>query len=430
MDKFDAIVVGAGPAGLAAAKVMAGGGLNVALIERGNFAGAKNMMGGVLYRQPTEQVFPGFWKEAPLERHIVEQRVWLLTDDAAITFSHRNDKFAVEPYNCFTVLRAKVDSWFADRVREAGVLLIPETVVVDLLRSDGRVAGVRTDRPDGDLACDVVVLADGANSLLTEKIGLRRKPSADKMACAVKEVISFPKSVIDQRFNVTGYQGITIEMFGASTSGMVGTGFIYTNRESVSVGMGALISDLIENNLNPNDVLEQLKAHPAVRPLLEGGETREFLAHMIPEGGYDAIPKLFGDGFVVAGDAAGFVNGLHREGSNMAMISGKIAGETIVRLRQGRDFSARSLSQYEQALQETFIIKDLKKYRRATSFFEANRHFLTLYPGLVNWAAEEMMTVDGVPKKEKQGKIIKGALQKRSLMGMARDLFGMWRNMY
>jgi electron transfer flavoprotein-quinone oxidoreductase len=430
MEKFDAIVVGAGPAGLAAAKVMAEGGLNVALIERGSFPGSKNMMGGVLYREPTEQVFPGFWKEAPVERQVIEQRVWLLTEDSAITFSHRNDKFGREPYNCFTVLRAKIDNWFAERVKQAGVLLIPETVVVDLLRSNGKVVGVRTDRPEGDLACDVVVIAEGANALLTEKLGLRRRPSAEKMACAVKEIISLPKSVIDQRFNLTGFHGITIELYGAATSGTVGTGFIYTNRESLSVGVGALISDLIEHDINPNDMIERMKAHPAVRPLLEEGETREFLAHMIPEGGYDALPKLFGDGFLVVGDAAGFVNAIHREGSNMAMISGKLAAETILRARKRSDFSARSLSQYERALKDSFIIKDLKKYRRATTLFERNRQFLALYPGLINWAAEEMMTVDSVPKKEKQSKIIKGALRQRSLLGMAKDLYSLWRSMY
>jgi len=431
VEKFDAIVVGAGPAGLAATYTMAKAGLNVVIIERGDFAGSKNMMGGVLYHQPTKEVFPNFPEGAPLERHVIEQRYWLLSGDSAITFSHRNEKFAREPYNCYTVFRARIDKWFADQVREAGALLIPETVVLDILRdSRGHVIGVRTGREEGDVFADVVILADGANSLLTEKAGLRRKPEPDQMACAVKEIIALPGDLIDQRFNVTGKQGVTIEIFGEATAGMIGTGFIYTNMTSVSVGVGVLISDLIRENVNPNDLLERFKAHPAVQPLIEGGETREFLAHMIPEGGYDAMPQLCADGLLVAGDAAMMVNGLHREGSNMALTSGKYAAEAVIRARKTRDFAAAQLSYYEQLLRDSFIMKDMKKYRSATRFFENNKHFLSLYPQVANMAVEEMMTVDGTPKKEKQSKIIREVLRRRSIPGLVRDLWGMWRNLY
>src|SRR5512135_2921729 len=129
-EKFDAIVVGAGPSGLAAAYTLAQAGVNVALIERGDFPGSKNVMGGVLYRQATEDVFgEGFWKEAPLERHIVETQAWVLTDNAAFKAAHRHQAFAQEPYNAFTVLRAKFDKWAAQKVRAAGALIITETVV-------------------------------------------------------------------------------------------------------------------------------------------------------------------------------------------------------------------------------------------------------------------------------------------------------------
>jgi len=430
VEKFDAVVVGAGPAGISASYLLAQAGLKVILIERGDFPGAKNVMGGVLYRHPTEQIFPGFWKTAPLERHVIEQRVWLLAEDSVVTLGHRNRAFAEPPYNCFTVLRAKFDKWLAQQAREAGVLVVPETVVEDVIREDGRIVGVRTGRDKGEVYADVVVAADGVNSLLAQKAGLHPEWKPDQVAVTVKEVLALPKAVIQDRFNVAEGEGVTIEMFGASTAGMVGTAFLYTNSESLSIGVGVLLSDLIERGKNCNDLLEQLKAHPVIAPLVEGAELREYLAHLIPEGGYYAIPRLYTDGMVVVGDAAMLVNGLHREGSNLAMLSGKYAAEAILRAKEWNDFSAASLSRYEQLLRESHVMRDLYKYRRATRFFERHHDFLGLYPALANDAAEAMMTVDSTSKRQKQWQIFGLARQRKPLWRMAKDFWGAWRAMW
>ena len=243
-EKFDAIVVGAGPAGSSAACLLAREGLSVALIERGDFPGSKNVMGGILYRQPTEEILPDFWREAPLERHIIETQAWVLTERAAFKAAHRHLAFDEEPYNAFSVLRARFDKWMGRQVRDAGVLVIPETVVESAIMDAERVVGVRTGRPDGDLYADVVIAADGVNSLLAQNAGLRKELPPDEVALAVKEVIALPRETIEARFNVTGDQGVTIELYGDATWGMVGTAFIYTNRDSLSIGCGALISQL------------------------------------------------------------------------------------------------------------------------------------------------------------------------------------------
>jgi electron transfer flavoprotein-quinone oxidoreductase len=426
-EKFDVIVVGAGPAGLAAAYLLAKADLKVAVIERGDFPGSKNVMGGVLYRQPTAEVFPDFPGDAPLERIVVEQRAWVLTEQAAFKFAHTHRAFAEPPYNAFTVLRARFDKWVGQQVRQAGGLVIPETVVESAIIENERVVGVRTGRPDGDLYADVVIAADGVNSLLAQGGGLRQEIDPDQVAVAVKEVIALPREVIEDRFNLTGEEGATIELYADASWGMVGTGFIYTNKESLSVGCGALLSQLIARQVNPNDLLEHMKAHPAVAPLLEGGETREYLAHLIPEGGLRGMPRLSRAGMLVVGDAAMMVNSMHREGSNMAMISGRLAAQAVLRAKEWKDYSAESLSYYDQLVRDSWIYKDLYKYRNMSRFFERHPEFFTLYPELLNEAGREMLTVDGLSKRSKQRRIFWDALRKRTPWRMALDCYGAWR---
>lgn len=430
VEKFDCIVVGAGVAGTATAYLLAKAGVNTLLIERGDYPGSKNVMGGVLYRHPTEEIIPGFWREAPLERPVVEQRLWILDQDSAVTLGYKGKHFGQEPYNNFTVLRAKFDRWFAKQAVEAGALLITETVVEDLLYEGNKVVGVRTGRADGDVRADVVVLAEGVNSMLTQKAGLQHDGlNTAQLAVAVKEVIALPKEKIEDRFNLEPNEGATIELVGESTQGMVGTGFIYTNKDSISIGCGALLSQVVRNRWNPNELLERMKNHPVVKPLLEGGETKEYAGHLIPEGGYNAIPKLYRDGLLVVGDAAMLVNGIHREGSNMAMMSGKYAAETVIHARERGDFSSATLSLYEKKLKESFILKDLQKYQNASAFFETNDHLFTLYPKLANFVAREFTTVDNVPKKEKQRKIMEAVTAKRSKFQLAKDFYRLWRVM-
>src|SRR5438105_677810 len=169
------------------------------------------------------------------------------------------------------------------------------------------------------------------------------------MALVVKEIIALPGAAIEERFTLDPGMGATIEVYGAVTRGMAGYGFIYTNRESLSVGIGALISQFMETRITPWDLLEGFKAHPMVAPLLRGGVVREYLAHAIPEGGLRAMPRLFDDGVLVVGDAAMMVNNLHREGSNMAMAAGRMAGETAIQAKRAGDWSARSLSRYRES---------------------------------------------------------------------------------
>lgn len=427
-EKFDAIVVGAGPAGNAAAYTMAKAGLSVLQIERGETPGSKNVQGAILYADALERIIPDFRDDAPLERYLIEQRFWMLSEDAYVGSNYRSEAFNRPPYNRYTIVRAQFDKWFSKKVQEAGGLVICETTVRELIFDDDRVAGVQTDREGGAIYADLVVLADGVNSTLARKAGFHPELKPKDVALAVKETLFLAPEIIDQRFNLKGEEGVAIEMGGAITQGMVGTGFLYTNKETLTIGVGCLLSDFSREKIPPYVMLERMKAHPAIAPLIEGAELKEYVAHLIPEGGYNAVPKLYGNGWMIVGDSAGLVNSVHREGSNLAMTSGRLAAETAIELRAaGKALSATNLALYKRKLDESFVMKDLKKYRRLPDVLHKNPQFFNAYPELLTGAMHQIIKVDGEDKKSKERAVRRSFGQRRGLFGLMGDAFRLWR---
>lgn len=429
-EKFDAIVVGAGPSGNAAAYTMAKAGLKVLQIERGEYPGSKNVQGAILYSDALERIIPDFREDAPLERHIIEQRMWMLDDNSFVGSHYRSDDYNKPPYNRYTIIRAQFDKWFSSKVREAGALLICETTVEELLLDGERVIGVRCDRLGGEVYADVVVLADGVNSTLARKAGFHPELAPGDVALAVKEILFLPEETIQQRFNIKEEEGVVIELLGSVTEGMVGTGFLYTNKDSLTIGVGCLLSDFKANpnRTTPYALLEKLKTHPSIAPLIEGGEMKEYAAHLIPEGGFHAIPKVFGDGWMIVGDSGGFVNAAHREGSNLAMTTGRLAAETVIEAKAaGKVLDAQTLKAYKKRLDESFVMKDLHKYRRLPKVLHENHQFFTQYPQLISGAMRKLFTVDGVDKLTKEREIGASFKQSRSLTGLIKDAFNVWR---
>jgi len=428
--QFDAIVVGAGPSGNAAAYTMAKAGLKVLQIERGEYPGSKNVQGAILYADALERIIPNFREDAPLERHIIEQRMWVLDDESFVGSHFRSEEYNKPPYNRYTIIRAQFDKWFSSKVREAGALLICETTVNNLIMDGDKVVGVSCDREAGDVFADVVILADGVNSTLARKAGFHPEIKASNVALAVKEILFMPEELIQQRFNIKGEQGVVIEMVGKITDGMMGTGFLYTNKDSLTIGIGCMLSDFKKNEKKstPYQLLEAMKKHPSIAPLIEGGEMKEYCAHLIPEGGFFAVPKVYGSGWMIVGDSGGFVNAVHREGSNLAMTTGRLAAETVINAKAAnKPLVESTLKAYQKALDESFVMKDLKKYRDMPKVFHENPHFFTTYPELLNKAAQTMITVDNVDKKTKERAIFSSFRQTRTFTGLVGDAFKLWR---
>ena len=429
-EKFDAIVVGAGPSGNAATYTLAKAGLKVLQIERGEYPGSKNVQGAILYAQALEQIIPDFRDDAPLERHIIEQRMWLLDDNSFVGTHYRSDDYNKPPYNRYTIIRAQFDKWFSSKVREAGALLICETTAEYLLMDGDKVTGVHCDRMGGDVIADVVILADGVNSTLARKAGFHAELSSKNVALAVKEILFMPEETIQARFNIDEEEGVVIELMGTVTEGMVGTGFLYTNKDSLTIGVGCMLGDFKANpkKTTPYALLEKLKRHPSIAPLIEGGEMKEYCAHLIPEGGFNAVPRVFGDGWMIVGDSGGFVNAAHREGSNLAMTTGRLAAETVIAAKAaGKPMNAKTLKAYKEALDASFVMKDLKKYRHLPAVLETSPQFFTTYPELVNRAAKTMFTVDGVDKMTKQREVTGSFKSARRLRGLVGDAIKLWR---
>lgn len=427
LPRFEAIVVGGGPAGLSATYKLAEAGLKVACIERGDWAGSKNMMGGLVFSHPTSQIVPDFWKEAPLERFITRREFWLCTDDSTMKASYETEDFGVAPHNAFSVFRSRFDKWLAAQARAQGAYIITETLVDDLLRENGRVFGVRTGRPDGDLESDVVIIGEGVNNFLTEKTGLGPGMKPEFLALGVKEVLALPKDKIEDRFSLEEGEGAAIEAAGEITAGIPGTGFIYTNRDTISIGIGVMVKDMVDSVGEAYALLERFKRQPQVRRLLAGAKPREYSAHLIPEGGIHNMPRLCGDGVLVVGDAAGMVNAVHTEGANLAMLSGKMAAEAVIRCRDAGDYSADALSYYCRLLDRSLIMKDLKEYRDVAPFLSTHGHMFGLYPEVLSAAVKELLTVDSLSKSDKHRLILRMVRQHIPARRVLKDIYDIWR---
>jgi electron transfer flavoprotein-quinone oxidoreductase len=427
---FDVIVVGAGLAGSTAAVTAARGGLKVALIERGQTPGSKNYFGGALYTHSLVDIYPDFFdRKPPLERPVTETGFWFLSKDGMVRATVQGGKVNSNPIDAFVAQRAKFDAWWAEQAQKEGVFIINKTVVVDFIREGEKVVGIVTDRPDGEIYAPIVIVCEGVNNLLTQKLGLIKHDfHGHSTALAVKQLISIPAETIHARFGLTSKdQGLAISVVGDISMGLPGLGFLYTGNDSISVGVGVTLDALSESQIKPYELLQRYLNHPMIAPLIAGGQLMEYGAHLIPEGGWSTMPKLYTDGALVAGDAASMVNAMHWEGTNMAITAGKAAGETAVEAHKKGDFSANTLSAYRTKLENTFVLKDLHQYRNMSKFLKNHPEFMDVYPNFVNDALGMFFTGFGKPKKKLYSDIFKSLTSRRPLLKVAGDLIAFGR---
>ena len=415
-ERFDAIVVGAGPAGSAAALTLARKKFSVLLVERGRAPGSKNMFGGRIYAWPLFDLLPDWSKDCPVERLVTQEHLAFLSEDASLGLAFDSPKLTEGKAASFTALRAKFDAWLAKKAEDAGAMLVTGIRVDDLWREGGRVRGVYV-APDDRVAADVVVIAEGATSTLLRKAGLKADLEPREVSVGVKETIELPAETIQDRFHLGEKEGAAYVYAGYASLGLRGGGFLYTNKASVSLGLVVSSEDLARRKLEVQDVQTKFRMHPAIQKLVKGGKLVEYSAHLVPELGKRMMPQLAGDGVLVAGDSAGFLinNGYTFRGVDLAMASGMAAGEAVDAARAAGGMSAAHLAGYERALRAHNVLTDLEAFSRAPLYLKNERLF-DVYPRLLIDLAERIYRVDGTARE----RLVDTVLREASASGVSK----------
>ena len=419
---FDVIVVGAGCAGSVAAYVAASAGKSVLMVERGNYAGAKNMTGGRIYSHSLKEVFPDFEQEAPLERKITHERIALMDHESAMTIDFTSPELAVEGADSYSVLRGPFDQWLAEKAEEAGAEAIYGIPVEELIKDEsGRVIGVRAG--EDEITGQVVILCEGTNSMLAERCLGTPRPKANQMAVGIKETFELPASTIEDRFLTPEGEGVAMLFVGDCTNGHVGGGFMYANKESISLGLVATISTTAEQDMPIYQMMENFKNHPMVAPMIRGAKMVEHSGHMVPEGGYNMIPRYIFDGCLLAGETAGFCMNLGYQvrGMDFAVASGRMAAEAACEAIDAGDTSAAGLASYKTKLEDSFVIKDLQTFQAWPATMEHWDRMFTEYPTMVREIFNGLFAVDGKPQQH-LAKRMMPIIKKRGLFSLFKEI--------
>lgn len=400
-DDFDVIVVGAGMAGSAAATRLAQGGANVLLLERGTEPGVKNLSGGILWGHDLDRILPRWAEEMPLERHIVRKRFGVLTKERALSFALTDPSWRKAPYVAHSVLRAKTDAWLAKQAEAAGATVVASVPVERLHWESDRVHGI--EQGGETMTAPVTILCDGANSRLSLGTPIRRAahlaPEATELG--MKEVYRLDRATIEERFQLAPGEGHAEEwVAGMFPPGVMGGGFLYTNADTISVGLILQVASLYDKGVYSHDLMEQFKLHPAIAPRLAGAELVEYGAKLISSGWASRPDAFYGHGWMIAGDAAGFVfsNGLVIQGMNYAVRTGLEAAETALAARAAGDASAARLAEYERRLEASGVLGDFRDFEEMDRV-KWNPRLYTAYPALATELFHEAFRAPDGPRR-------------------------------
>ena len=413
-------VIGAGMCGNAAALKLVQEGVPVTLIDRGSPIGSKNISGGILWGRELEEVLPRFWEDMPFERPITSKLISFLTEKSGFTVEYKNTEWRQPPYAGFAILRARVDKWLSEQVtrlaqeRNMGDQVnVIEGVLVEGFTFDerGDVKGIL--QGGEELEFDGFLLCDGANSRLLEQTPLvsperralgkgYRKYKMAIQSWGAKVIIQLDEKTVEDRFNLMPGDGVANEMsLGFLPKGIMSGGFMYSNRDTVSLGIVLQMHSAWDKKVFFRDVMDAFIRHPYIQPFVRGGEEVEYASHWVPEGGVNWMPDLYGERILVGGDTAQMVlaSGLNLEGMNYAVKSGLLAGATFAdSWKAGKNFSSAALEAYERRLWNSFVLQDLAQFRDITRI-TGNPRVFNEYPKLIDTVFKGIVWPTGLPKK-------------------------------
>jgi electron transfer flavoprotein-quinone oxidoreductase len=381
-EHYEAVVVGAGPGGATAAKVLADHGVETLVLERGTDAGAKNVSGGLLYGEESapytlDEVFPGV-RDAATERPVDDHYIHNISGRKVKTFDlgklHHHDTDW-----CDAVLRRKLDSWVARQVheatRETGGGVLTDVRVNGLLREGGQITGVTLDELD-PIRADAIIAADGVNSELARDAGLMDWEDPEQWFQGVKAVVEMDPEIINERFGIDDDEGDAHLFSGDLFEGVRGGGFLYTNEESLSIGTVFHLDSIADSRAEPHELLDSLLTHPLLEQWF-GGEydEREYSAKLVPDSKKVAHPSPHRGRLLLVGDAAGQMQaqGPVIKGMNHAVTAGGLAAEAIAEAR-GRNKPMLAGTRYEQKLREEGVMAKLRprRYRATRALSESD----------------------------------------------------------
>ena len=417
LEGFEVAVVGAGPAGSAAALTLAREGVQVLLVERGTFPGSKNVFGGRIYSYALKRLLGERWKDAPVERFVRKEGITFMTADSSFSVEYESK----DPTGSFTSIRSKFDKWLAEEAEKAGASLITDSRVDDLVLERGIVKGIIAG-PD-KIPTDVVIACDGTTTNLARKAGLASMLEPREVSIGMKDVIELPADKMEERLGLEPEEGAAHVFVGECSGGLRGGGFLYTNKDSLALGMVVGADDISTKKVPSHTLMDRLRNHRKVRRLIRGGKTIEYDAHMIPEAGPKMLTRPYTGGMLVAGDAAGHLlnNGYTFRGVDMAIVSGIAAAQTILEARKRKDYSAQSLQTYARRLREEPALKDMFTFSKVPRYLRNNRLY-NVYPELVCNAAEAIYRVDGNRKRKIYKELRTQTKGKVSTISLIRDL--------